>query len=52
MIKGYSEYLAVQMGIQLSDMPVVEGRDVGCLDVHLLKFHSGVHVSNTLVSSA
>ena len=36
MIKEYAAGLAAQVGIKLSRVSVVEGRRVGCLDVHLL----------------
>jgi hypothetical protein len=36
MIQRYAQSLAGQMGIQLINTTVVEGREVGCLDVHLL----------------
>ncbi len=36
MIREYVGNLAGQMGIQVSKISVVEGREVGCLGVHLL----------------
>lgn len=40
MIQEYVNSLAAQMGIQLLKVSVVDGRDVGCLDVHLLHLSS------------
>jgi len=37
MIKVYATDIASQVGIQLSNVSIVEGRDVGCLDTHLMK---------------
>ena len=36
MIKDYVHDIATQMKIQLSLLSMDEGRDVGCLDAHLL----------------
>lgn len=36
MIKEYATDLAAQAGIRLSRVSMIEGRRVGCLDVHLL----------------
>lgn len=41
MIRKYVNELADQMGIPLSRVSVVEGRDIGCFDVYLL--HLGVN---------
>jgi len=41
--------LATQMGINLSTLSVVEGRRVGCNDVHLLNLASGTQKVSTLV---
>lgn len=49
MIETYVESLAGQMGIQLSKISVVEGREVGCLDVHLLHMHVGGQRVSALV---
>ena len=49
MIQYYVQDIAVQMKIQLSQLSLVEGRNVGCLDVHLLKFSSNGHQQNALV---
>lgn len=49
MIQEYAADLAAQMGIQLSQVSVVEGRRVGCLDVHLLNLAIDDHRVSTLV---
>jgi len=36
-IQEYAFDIASQAGVQLSKVAIVEGRDVGCLDTHLLK---------------
>ena len=36
MIEEYATNIAVEMGFKLSDVTVVEGRRVGCTDMHLL----------------
>lgn len=49
MIKEYAADLAAQMGIPLSRISAVEGRDVGCLDVHLLNLYSDDQSVSALV---
>ncbi len=49
MIQTYAQSIAGQMGIQLSKISVVEGREVGCLDVHLLHMHVGSQRVSALV---
>jgi len=49
MIQDYVQDIAVQMKIQLSQLSLVEGRNVGCLDVHLLKLSSNGHQQRALV---
>lgn len=49
MMKEYVTDLALHMGIRLSHVSVVEGRRVGCLDVHLLNLASDGHRASTLV---
>ena len=49
MIQEYVHDIAVQMKIHVSQLTLVEGRDVGCLDVHLLKLSSDGHQQNALV---
>lgn len=49
MIQGYVADLAGQMGIQLTRVTIVEGRDVGCVDVHLLVLGSGEQTVSALV---
>ena len=36
MIENHATDLAVKMGVSLTDISLVEGTQVGCLDMHLL----------------
>jgi hypothetical protein len=49
MIKEFATELAEQSGIQLSRVSVVEGRRIGCLDVHLLHLGSDGQLVSALV---
>ena len=49
MIQDYVHDIAAQMKIQLSQLSVVEGCNVGCLDVHLLNLTSNGHQQGALV---
>jgi hypothetical protein len=49
LIQEYVHDIAEQMKIQLSQVSVIEGRKVGCLDVHLLNVTSGDHLVSVLV---
>jgi hypothetical protein len=49
MIKGYISSLAAQLGIPLSEISVVDGRDVGCVDVYLLHLASNDHLVHVLI---
>ena len=49
MIAEYIADLASQSGIQLSGVRFVEGRTVGCLDVHLLHLVLGENLVSALV---
>ena len=49
MIREYAANLAQQKGIQLSGVRFVEGRSVGCLDVHLLHLTADKHQVSALV---
>ena len=49
MIQEFTTDLAAQMGIQLSRVSVVEGRQVGCLDVYLLSLAADDHLVSTLI---
>lgn len=49
MIQEYAVDLASQMGIKLTQVSVVEGRTVGCLDVHLLHLAAGDKLVSALV---
>lgn len=52
MIREYVNNLAGQMGIPVTDISVVEGREVGCLDVHLLHIFSVNQQVSVLVYQA
>ena len=49
MIQKYVRDIAAQMKIQLSQVSVIEGRKVGCLDVHLLNVTSDGRLVSVLV---
>ena len=49
MIQEYVTDIAAQMGIKLSRVSIVEGRRVGCLDVHLLNLVADGQRVSTLV---
>jgi len=49
MIQGYVSDLAKQTGTQLTGVRFVEGRTVGCLDVHLLHLVHDENLVSTLV---
>lgn len=49
MIDEYAADLAAQMGIKLSEISLVEGRDLGCLDVHLLNLAADGHLVSASV---
>ena len=49
MIQDYVHDIAAQMKIQLSQLSVVDGCNVGCLDVHLLNLTSNGHQQSALV---
>lgn len=49
MIREYVNDLASQMGIQLSQITVVEGRYAGCLDVYLLHLSVDDQVVDVLI---
>jgi len=49
MIREYAAELATQSGIELSRVSVIEGRRVGCLDVHLLHLVAHDHLVSALV---
>lgn len=51
MIREYATDIASQMGIQLSDVSIVEGRRVGCSDVHLVHMTADSHTVSVLVYS-
>ncbi|MBL0225632.1 MAG: hypothetical protein IPQ16_08695 [Geobacteraceae bacterium] len=52
MIKEYVSGLAAQTGIELSGVKFVEGRTVGCIDVHLLHMAADKHLVSTLVNQS
>jgi len=49
MIHEYASDLAAQAGIKLSRVAVIEGRRVGCLDVHLLHLAADRKLVSALV---
>jgi hypothetical protein len=49
MIDSFVIDLAMQMGINVSTFSVVEGRRIGCNDIHLLNLASGNQIVSTLV---
>lgn len=49
MIQKFVADLAEQMGIKLSRISVVEGRNVGCLSVHLLHLGNNDKLVSALV---
>ncbi|MBK5274208.1 MAG: hypothetical protein JJE30_04060 [Desulfuromonadales bacterium] len=49
MIHDYIKNLADQMGIELSRVEVVDGQDVGCNDVSLLKLTTKGRMASALV---
>lgn len=49
MIQEYVYNIAAQLNMQLSQVSVVEGRGVGCLDVHLLNVASNGRLVSVLV---
>jgi hypothetical protein len=49
MIQEFAADLAAQIGIKLSRVTVVDGRRVGCLDVHLLHLVAHSHKVSVLV---
>jgi len=49
LIQKYVQDIAAQMKIQVSQVSIIEGRNVGCLDVHLLNVTSGDRLVSVLV---
>lgn len=49
MIQAYVTDLAEKMGISLSRISVVEGRNVGCLSVHLLHLGTNDRLVSALI---
>jgi len=49
MIQDYVNDIAAKMKIQLSELSVVEGCNLGCLDAHLLNLTSNGHQQSALV---
>ena len=49
MVNEYVAKLAVQLGIQLSSVSVIEGRKLGCNDAHLLQLIADGNLINLLV---
>lgn len=49
MVKVFAEDVAMQMGIELSQVTVVKGRSVDSLDTYLLRLVSGNREANTVM---
>jgi len=49
MIRDYVRDIASQMKVQLSQLSVIDGCNVGCRDVHLLNLTSNGHQQSALV---
>jgi len=49
MVNEYVAKLAVQLGIQLSSVSVIEGRKLGCNDAHLVQLIADGNLINLLV---
>ncbi len=52
MIQEYITDLANQVGVDLSNILLVSGDSLGCLDVHMLNISSKEHNVNTLIFQA
>jgi hypothetical protein len=52
MIHDYVKNVAAQIGMSLSRVEIVNGQDVGCLDVSLVKITTKGHTVRTLVYQA
>lgn len=48
-IKEFTTDIASQMDIHLSKIVLVEGHKLGCLDTHLMKLSSGLHLVSVLI---
>lgn len=49
MLKAYVYDLAEKMGIRLTGIALVEGKRLGCTDVHLLKLSTKEHTVESLI---
>ena len=49
MIEDFVSAIAVQMGMNLPEVSLVDGHHLGCRDVHLLNVSSKGHVVSTLI---
>ena len=49
MIQEYVSNLANKMGIELSQISIVDGNQLGCLDVFLLKISIKLHTVDALI---
>jgi hypothetical protein len=49
MIEEYAKDLALEMGIKLAKVSLVDGERLGCIDVHLLKLSTKENHVETLV---
>lgn len=49
MFEEFATDIATQMGIQLSEISVIDGERIGCLDVYLVRLATLNHKSSTLM---
>jgi len=49
MIQAYAAELAEQMGIQLSQVSIIDGKRLGCRDSHLLQLHADGRIEGALI---
>lgn len=49
MIREYIHKIAVQMGVELSKVTIVNGNGIGCRDVHLLHLAAKEHLVSALL---
>lgn len=49
MINKYVSDIAIQMGITVSRVALVEGNSLGCVDSHLLNISSNGHIVGAIV---
>ena len=52
MIEKYVSDIAIQMGMKLSKVSLVDGRPLGCLDVYLLNISTKERIVSALIFQA